>query len=153
MKEVAGDYLFHLWNSTALTIPESVTARKGNKAIWPVLKGISIASVEIPVGAWRAPHYHTNTPELAVILSGSAKVGILVPGGDLVEFEAFDGDCVYFPQGWTHWIRNIGTVVIRTYFNYGFEQPQTIEVSNFLRLMDEKAWKGLSTLEKVYESE
>jgi len=35
---------------------------------------------------------------------------------------------VYFPLGWTHWLRNTGSGVLHTYFNYGHEQPATVEV-------------------------
>jgi len=62
----ASEYALRLLQVAPVIIPEDVTARKGNKAAWPILAGVSIAQVEIPVGKWRAPHYHTNTPELAV---------------------------------------------------------------------------------------
>lgn len=40
------------------------------------------------------------------------------------------GDCVYFPLGWPHWFRNSGSSVLRAYFNYGHEQPETVEVQS-----------------------
>src|SRR5688572_28793756 len=52
---------------------EDVIVRKGNVTTWPILQGQSIASVEIPVGKWRAPHLHTNTSEIAVIIHGSGR--------------------------------------------------------------------------------
>jgi mannose-6-phosphate isomerase-like protein (cupin superfamily) len=39
-------------------------------------------------------------------------------------------DCVYFPLGWPHWFRNAGSTVLRAYFNYGHEQPETVEVQS-----------------------
>lgn len=46
---------------------------------------MSIAHVEVPIGVWGAPHLHTNTPELAVVLEGSTKVGLQPPQKDWLE--------------------------------------------------------------------
>ncbi|AZI44269.1 cupin domain-containing protein [Deinococcus psychrotolerans] len=124
----ASDYKLSLAGLPAVAIPTDVSARKGNKAAWPLLTGVSIAQVEIPEGTWRAPHYHTNTSELAVIVQGSAKAGLQTPGQEWMELEMGAGDCVYFPLGWPHWLRNTGSSVLHTYFNYGHEQPATVEV-------------------------
>lgn len=126
------EYSLVLSQAEQLVIPEGTLARKGNKAIWPVLAGISIAQVEIPVGKWRAPHYHTNTPEIAVIIQGTARAGLITPENEQIILDLKEGDCVFFPSGWTHWLRNTGNVDVRTYFNYGHEQPKTVEVSNIL---------------------
>lgn len=124
----ATDYKLSLAGLAPIAILSEVSARKGNKAAWPLLAGVSIAQVEIPAGTWRAPHYHTNSPELAVIVQGSANAGLQPPGQEWLELELEAGDCVYFPLGWPHWLRNTGTGVLHTYFNYGHEQPATVEV-------------------------
>ena len=124
----ASDYKLNLAGLPAVAIPTDVSARKGNRAAWPLLTGVSIAQVEIPEGSWRAPHYHTNAPELAVIVQGRARAGLQPPGQAWLELDLEVGDCVYFPLGWTHWLRNTGSGVLHTYFNYGHEQPATVEV-------------------------
>lgn len=124
----AADYKLSLAGLPAVTIPKDVSARKGNKAVWPLLTGVSIAQVDIPEGTWRAPHYHTNASELAVIVQGRAKAGLQPPGQEWLELDLEAGDCVYFPLGWPHWLRNTGSGVLHTYFNYGHEQPATVEV-------------------------
>lgn len=131
---VINDYALQLSAEPIATIPDFVSARKGNKPVWPVLTGISIAQVEIPVGKWRAPHYHTNTPELLVIIQGTARAYLVTPspGNKLIEIDLKEGDCVYFPMGWPHWLCNTGKVEVRTYFNYGHEQPVTFEVPNIV---------------------
>lgn len=128
----AAEYALRLSQLAPAVIPEDASARKGNKAAWPILTGVSIAQVEIPVGKWRAPHYHTNTPELAVIVRGAARAGLITPMNDLIVVDLQEGDCVFFPMGWTHWLRNTGHVVVQTYFNYGHEQPITFEVANLV---------------------
>ncbi|WP_425146728.1 cupin domain-containing protein [Deinococcus sp.] len=121
-------YLLHLPLVPPATIPDGVIARKGNQKAWPALQGVSIAQVEVPVGAWRSVHLHTNTAELAVVLRGKARVGLQAPGQEWSELELGEGDCVYFPLGWPHWFRNSGDVVLQAYFNYGHELPATVEL-------------------------
>lgn len=125
---VAADYVRRLPELSSAVIPATVTARKGNQQAWPVLRGVSIAQVEIPAGTWRAAHLHTNAPELAVVLEGRARAGFQTPDRQWVEVDLEVGDCVYFPTGWPHWFRNTGDGVLRAYFNYGHEQPVTVEV-------------------------
>lgn len=129
---VESEYYLNLSQAKEITIPEGTLARKGNKEVWPILTGISIAKVEIPIGKWRAPHYHTNTPELAVIVQGTARAGLITPQNEQIIVDLQEGDCVFFPVGWTHWLRNTGNIDVKTYFNYGHEQPLTVEVSNIL---------------------
>ncbi len=124
----ADGYLLRLPLLAAATIPDNVSARKGNRTAWPALQGVSIAQVEVPVGTWRSPHLHTNTAELAVVLEGKARVGLQNPQQAWLEMDLEAGDCVYFPLGWPHWFRNTGDSPLRAYFNYGHELPATVEV-------------------------
>lgn len=124
----AADYTRRLQALASAVIPAGVTARKGNQQAWPVLQGVSIAAVEIPAGTWRAPHLHTNAPELAVVLEGTARAALQTPRKQWLEVELGAGDGVYFPLGWPHWLRNTGDGVLRAYFNYGHEQPVTVEL-------------------------
>ncbi|WP_175607486.1 cupin domain-containing protein [Deinococcus marmoris] len=126
----AADYKLSLAGLAPVTILQNTSARKGNKAVWPLLAGISIAQVEIPQGTWRSTHYHTNSSELAVIVQGQASAGLQTPDQTWLELELAAGDCVYFPLGWPHWLRNTGNEVLHTYFNYGHEQPATVEVQD-----------------------
>lgn len=130
------DYVLKLPNVAPAIIREDVVARKGNYAVWPVLQGQSIASVEIPVGKWRAPHLHTNTSEIAVIVQGSGRAGIQSPTGTF-EVDMLQGDCVYFPAGWPHWLRNSGTTLLLAYFNYVHEKPETIELATMHNILGE----------------
>jgi len=98
----AADYALRLAQLPPVQIATDVSARKGNKKAWAALEGVSIAQVEVPVGGWRAPHLHTNTPELAVVLAGTARVGLQNPQKEWLELDLAPGDCVYFPLGWPH---------------------------------------------------
>jgi mannose-6-phosphate isomerase-like protein (cupin superfamily) len=109
---MASEYKLRLSQIPPVVIPEIVIARKGNKAAWPTLAGISIAQVEIPVNEWRAPHYHTNTAELSVLVKGTARAGLITPQNQLIVEDMKEGDCIFFPLGWTHWIRNTAQIAV-----------------------------------------
>jgi len=126
---VATDFRLDLPGVAPSVIPTTVTARKGNLNAWPALQGVSIAQVEIPVGTLRAAHMHTNTAELAVILSGSARAGLQNEAKEWLELDLTAGQCVYFPLGWPHWLRNTGEGPLTAYFNYAHELPATVELS------------------------
>ena len=126
---VAADFRLDLPGVASSVIPTGVTARKGNSKAWPALQGVSIAQVEIPVGTLRAAHMHTNTAELAVILSGSARAGLQNEAKEWLELDLTAGQCVYFPLGWPHWLRNTGDGPLTAYFNYAHELPATVELS------------------------
>ena len=129
LPRVAADFMLNLAGLTSSVVPTNVTARKGNQKAWPVLQGVSIAHVEIPSGGERAPHLHTNTAELAVILKGAARAGIQNEAKEWTEVDLQEGQCVYFPLGWPHWLRNTGEGLLTAYFNYGHEAPATVELT------------------------
>ena len=61
-------------------------------------------------------------------VQGNATAGLQTPEREWLEVELEAGDCVYFPLGWPHWLRNTDSDVLHTYFNYGHGQPATVEV-------------------------
>ena len=129
LPKVPADFMLDLAGLTSSVVPTNVTARKGNQKAWPALQGVSIAHVEIPNGGERAAHLHTNTAELAVILKGSARAGIQNEAREWTEVDLQAGQCVYFPLGWPHWLRNTGDGPLTAYFNYGHEAPATVELA------------------------
>ncbi|WP_407570816.1 cupin domain-containing protein [Deinococcus altitudinis] len=128
LPRVPADFMLNLAGLPSSVVPTNVVARKGNQKAWPVLQGVSIAHVEIPSGGERAPHLHTNTAELAVILKGAARAGIQNEAKEWTEVDLQEGQCVYFPLGWPHWLRNTGDGPLTAYFNYGHETPATVEL-------------------------
>jgi oxalate decarboxylase/phosphoglucose isomerase-like protein (cupin superfamily) len=88
----------------------------------------------------KTPHLHTNTSEIAVIVHGTARAGIQSPTG-WFEFDMQQGDCVFFPSGYPHWLRNTGTVPLIAYFNYVNEKPETIELATMPKFDGETGGK------------
>ncbi len=123
------EFRFKLNDVTPVTVPNDITAYKTNKNSWPILEGITIVKVEIPGKQMRAPHLHTNASELSVIVKGSAIAYLIDPENTQIEVPLLEGDCVYFPMGWVHWLVNTSEETLISYFNYNNDQPITQEVT------------------------
>src|SRR5262249_34008244 len=66
------------------------------------------ALMQIKPGALREPHWHPNADEWQYYISGRARMGVFGSHGR-VRIEEFNaGDVGYVPQGYGHYIENIG---------------------------------------------
>jgi oxalate decarboxylase/phosphoglucose isomerase-like protein (cupin superfamily) len=86
--------------------------------------------VAIPGKGIRAPHLHTNASELSVIVKGTAIAYLINEVGERLEVVLEEGDCIYFPQNWPHWLVNTSEDTLVSYFNYSNEYPITKELPN-----------------------
>jgi oxalate decarboxylase/phosphoglucose isomerase-like protein (cupin superfamily) len=111
---------------------EGGTLRGVTKDNFPVLQGLAFQFIDLEAGAVREPHIHPNAAQLDIALSGRARVGIVGPGDydQLLELEP--GDMAFTPQGYLHWIENIGREPLRFGLLLSNEQPETIELSEML---------------------
>jgi oxalate decarboxylase len=82
-------------------------------------------------GALREPHWHPNAWELEYVVSGKARLGVITPEGtsDIVDLEP--GDVGFVPQGWAHFIENIGNTEMVMPIVFGNNQPNDIGLSTF----------------------
>ena len=75
---------------------------------FPVSKGLAGASMRLQPGCLRELHWHSTAAELGYVVSGSCRTTVLSPDG--AETDTFGpGDVWYFPRGWGHSIRGIGS--------------------------------------------
>ncbi len=103
---------------------------RANAAAFPVLKGVAVFSLRLDPGAERVPHFHPNANEISLIVSGQARVGLVLPGGEQHVFELGPGELAYQPAGCPHWLEAIGNDPVFAYFSYSHEQPTTIDMKD-----------------------
>jgi oxalate decarboxylase len=75
---------------------------------FPVSQGIAGASMRLQPGSLRELHWHTTAAELGYVVSGSCRTTVLSPDGAATDTFR-PGDVWYFPRGWGHSIRGIGS--------------------------------------------
>lgn len=99
---------------------------------FPALKGIAVQALDLREGAIREPHVHPNANQLDYCIAGSARVGIVGPEGKTRIMELKKGDISFVPQGYLHWIENVGNAQLQFLVALSHEEPETIELSEML---------------------
>ena len=117
---------------------------RANAGNFPVLKGLAIQALDLQPGAVREPHTHPNANQLDYCVSGKGLVGIVGPEGEAHYLELNPGDISFVPQGYLHWIENLGGEPLSFLVVLSHEEPQTIEFSEMY------AGVPKSTLAKMY---
>jgi len=101
---------------------------------FPVSKGLAGASMRLQPGCLRELHWHSTAAELGYVVSGSCRTTVLSPDG--AEADTFGpGDVWYFPSGWGHSIRGIGSSechFILIFDDGAFAEEHTLSITDWL---------------------
>ncbi len=122
---------FQLEQSQPISFPGG-TLHRAVKDNFSSLQGFAVQSLRLDVNGIREPHLHPNAAQLDYCISGNARVGILGPDGQLEVFELEQGSLSFIPQGYIHWIENIGQGPLHFLLVLSNEKPQTIEVPDIV---------------------
>ncbi len=95
----------------------------------PRLKGLSVYSLNLNVKGIREPHWHPNCAELNYVQSGHVRISVMFPGGGHESFELSPGDISYLPEGYLHYIENIGDSDVHMIVFFNNEIPEDIGLS------------------------
>ncbi|QGQ46506.1 cupin domain-containing protein [Metabacillus sediminilitoris] len=96
----------------------------------------------------REPHWHPNSWELDVIVSGEAMISIVDPDTKkLHNYKAKPGQVVFIPMAWWHWIRPI-TEKLHLHLFFNNDQFETAEGSDTLRLTPPKVFHAAYGVDK-----
>jgi oxalate decarboxylase len=82
-------------------------------------------------GGLREPHWHPNAWEMEYVVSGKARLGVVTPQGTYDLVDLGPGDVGFVPQGWAHYIENIGNTVMKMPIVFGNNNPNDIGLSTF----------------------
>ena len=92
---------------------------------WPISKDMAGGLMTIRPGRMLELHWHPNASEWNYVLRGRAQVALFGSGGRGRVAEFGPGDAAYYPQGFGHAIRNIGTEdlqIVQTWDAGAFEE-------------------------------
>jgi oxalate decarboxylase len=129
---------FHLsataWKSNRRELNCGGVVRGASVRQFPVSKGIAGASMRLQPGCLRELHWHSTAAELGYVVSGSCRTTVLSPDG--AETDTFGpGDVWYFPRGWGHSIRGIGSSechFILIFDDGAFAEDHTLSITDWL---------------------
>jgi oxalate decarboxylase len=116
--------------------PPQVKAKGGiiqeaNQSTFPALEGngLSIYLLTLHPGAVRIPHWHPDAAELDYCISGTARIGLFSTDGEWQRFDLDAGQISIIPQGWFHYIENVGTDTLRLLVIFNNSDPNDIGIS------------------------
>ena len=99
--------------------PDGVTSKN-----FPILRGLGMTEITLQKNQLLTPHLHPNANELAYFISGTAQSAVISPNPKdppSTPFEVNAGDVVFFPQGFIHYVDNIGEDPVK--FILTFDNP------------------------------
>lgn len=108
------------------------TVKMSNSFLMPSLYGLSLYSVNLAQQGAREPHWHPNAHELNYLISGTARITLLSPGGSEDTFDMKPGDMSFMPQGYIHHIENTGSEPARFAIFFSHTAPSDIGLSGCL---------------------
>lgn len=113
--------------------------RRASQKNFGVLRGLAIQSLHLDPGIIREPHVHPNANQLDYCVAGQAQVGIVGPDGHKQLLNLNVGDISFVPQGYLHWIQNVGKTPMHFLVVLSHEEPETIELSEMLQGVPKEA--------------
>ena len=98
---------------------------------FPVLVGNDAASflLVLKPGAVREPHWHPNAWEVDVPLSGHGRLGVANPDSTFSVQDILPGQIGFIPQGYAHYIENVGSEDLRWVVVFNNTYPNDIGLS------------------------
>ncbi len=105
--------------------------QEANQSTFPNLSGngLSIYLLTLEPGGLRIPHWHPDAAELDYVLEGRAHIGLAFPDGEWEDFFLDPGQISILPQGWFHYIENVGEGTLRMLVIFNNSSPNDIGIS------------------------
>jgi oxalate decarboxylase len=99
---------------------------------FPISKTITGAIVDLKPGALRELHWHPNANEWLYLISGKVRMGLFGSHGRYRIEEFNPGDAGYVPQGFGHFIENVGDTACRILVAFDKGEYEEISLSTWL---------------------
>jgi oxalate decarboxylase len=124
-------FTFDLAACPPQVVAKGGTIKEANQSTFPGLSGngLAIYLLTLEPGAVRIPHWHPDASELDYCLSGKARFGLGFPSGEWERFDLEAGQIAVLPQGWFHYIQNIGDETLRLLVIFNNSAPNDIGIS------------------------
>jgi oxalate decarboxylase len=124
-------FKFNLKGCPPQVVAKGGTIQEANQSTFPALagNGLAVYLLTLQPGAVRIPHWHPDAAEMDYVLTGKARVGLAFPNGEWERFDLEPGEIAILPQGWFHYIENIGEDVLQMLVIFSNSNPNDIGLS------------------------
>jgi len=100
-------YKFRLGQAPARRFGES-SIREHKLRDFPMSHSISAGLIHLAKSDFREPHWHPNSDEWLFVLNGKIRMTIVDGKGEASRFDCGPEDVAFTPQGFGHYVENIG---------------------------------------------
>ena len=90
------------------------------------------ATMRLEPGALRELHWHPNADEWQYILAGKMRMTVFASSGRAETIELGQGDVGYVPQGYGHYLENVGSDACRLLLAFNSGHYQEISLSGWI---------------------
>jgi oxalate decarboxylase len=124
-------FKFDLAGLPPQVVAKGGTIQEANQSSFPALagNGLAVYLLTLQPGGVRIPHWHPDAAELDYCLAGKARIGLGFPSGEWQRFDLAAGQIAILPQGWFHYIQNVGDDPMRMLVIFNNSAPNDIGVS------------------------
>jgi oxalate decarboxylase len=133
-------FKFDLKKCPPQVVAKGGTIQEANQGTFPNLagNGLAIYLLTLEPGAIRIPHWHPDAAELDYCLTGKARFGLAFPDGEWERFDLEAGQICILPQGWFHYIKNVGDEQLQLLVIFNNSNPNDIGISEAFQAIPKK---------------
>jgi oxalate decarboxylase/phosphoglucose isomerase-like protein (cupin superfamily) len=99
---------------------------------FPMSASMSAGLIRLAAGDFREPHWHPNSDEWLFVMSGKIRMTIVDPKGEASRFDCGPEDVAFTPQGFGHYVENIGEGEACVMVVHNHAEFTTIELSEWV---------------------
>jgi oxalate decarboxylase len=106
--------------------------REHRLADFPMSSTISSGIIDLAPGDFREPHWHPNSDEWLIVLSGSVRMTIVDGKGKASFFECGFEDVAFTPMGFGHYVENSGDKPAKVLLIHNHADFTTVNLSDWM---------------------
>jgi oxalate decarboxylase/phosphoglucose isomerase-like protein (cupin superfamily) len=124
-------YKFRLGAAPARRYGES-SIREHKLHDFPMSASMSAGLIRLAAGDVREPHWHPNSDEWLFVMSGRIRMTIVDGKGDASRFDCGPEDVAFTPQGFGHYVENIGETEAYLMLVHNHAEFTTVDLSEWV---------------------
>ena len=124
-------YKFRMGNAPARRYGES-SVREHKLHDFPISASMSASLITLATGNVREPHWHPNSDEWLFVMSGAIRMTIVDGKGEASRFDCGPEDVAFTPQGFGHYVENIGDAEARLMLVHNHADFTTVNLSEWV---------------------
>lgn len=99
---------------------------------FPVSASISASLIDLAAGDLREPHWHPNSDEWLFVMAGEIRMTIVDGDGVPSRFDCGPEDVAFVPQGFGHYVENVGEVTAKLMLIHNHAEFTTVNLSEWV---------------------